>query len=40
MVASTSFSPGAEIAGVVKDVGMDVSDIAIGDRVFAFIRSG
>ena len=34
------FSPGAEIAGVVKEVGTDVSDIAVGDRVFAFIRSG
>jgi NADPH:quinone reductase len=34
------FSPGAEIAGVVKEVGISVSDIAVGDRVFAFIRSG
>ena len=34
------FSPGAEVAGIVKEVGPDVVDIAVGDRVFAFIRSG
>ena len=34
------FSPGAEISGVVKEVGTGVNDIDVGDRVFAFIRSG
>tara|TARA_Y100001936_G_scaffold209202_1_gene215183 strand:+ start:17866 stop:18840 length:975 start_codon:yes stop_codon:yes gene_type:complete len=34
------FSPGAEIAGIVKDVGIGVNGISVGDRVFSFIRSG
>lgn len=29
------FSPGAEVAGVVKQVGKDVTDFAVGDRVLA-----
>ncbi len=29
------FSPGAEVAGVVRSVADDVTDIAVGDRVFA-----
>ncbi|MBL79001.1 MAG: NADPH:quinone oxidoreductase [Nitrosomonadaceae bacterium] len=34
------FSPGAEISGVVKEVGIGVNGIAVGDRVFSFIRIG
>lgn len=34
------FSPGAEIAGVIKELGPDVKDLSVGDHVFAFIRSG
>lgn len=34
------FSPGAEIAGLVKGVGEGVSQFKIGDRVLAYIRWG
>lgn len=34
------FSPGAEIAGVVRCVGPDVAEVAPGDRVFALLGWG
>src|SRR3954453_9048058 len=34
------FSPGSELAGVVKDVGAGVSDWKPGDRVMAFTTYG
>ena len=34
------FSPGAEIAGIVKSVGHGVTDLAAGDRVMAYLGWG
>jgi NADPH2:quinone reductase len=34
------FSPGSEVAGIVKAVGSDVSSVKVGDRVSAFITWG
>lgn len=34
------FCPGAELAGVVKELGPQVSDLAVGDRVIAFCGQG
>ncbi|TDI82656.1 MAG: NADPH:quinone oxidoreductase family protein [Betaproteobacteria bacterium] len=34
------FSPGAEIAGIIKELGQGVSGVGVGDRVFAFIGWG
>src|SRR5690242_17761892 len=34
------FSPGSELAGVVKEVGADVRDVRSGDRVMAFTTYG
>lgn len=34
------FAPGAEIAGVVKAVGAEVKDFAVGDRVMALVSTG
>ncbi len=34
------FTPGNELAGVVQAVGEGVQDVAIGDRVFAFVPQG
>src|SRR6059036_3010630 len=34
------FSPGSEIAGVVKEVGAGVSNVRPGDRVMAFTTYG
>src|SRR5207247_11380056 len=34
------FSPGSELAGVVKEVGSDVSNFRPGDRVIAFTTYG
>jgi len=34
------FSPGAEIAGVIRELGQGVSGIEVGDRVLAFIGWG
>jgi len=37
---SLPFSPGCELAGVVKDVGANVGSVKAGDRVMAFIVHG
>ena len=37
---ATPFVPGSEIAGVVSSVGPGVADIAVGDRVIAFVGVG
>ncbi|MDQ3035210.1 MAG: NADPH:quinone oxidoreductase family protein [Myxococcota bacterium] len=34
------FSPGSELAGVVREVGAGVTDVAVGDRVMAFSGFG
>lgn len=34
------FAPGAEIAGIVKAVGAEVKDFAVGDRVMALVSTG
>ena len=34
------FSPGAEVAGVIKGLGQGVSGVGVGDSVFAFIGWG
>src|SRR2546423_1253248 len=34
------FSPGSEVAGVVKSVGKDVSHVSVGDPVMAIIGYG
>jgi NADPH2:quinone reductase len=34
------FSPGFEVAGIVKEVGEDVEDVHVGSRVIAFIHWG
>lgn len=34
------FAPGAEIAGVVKSVGAEVKQFAVGDRVMALVSTG
>jgi NADPH:quinone reductase len=34
------FSPGSELAGVIKTVGPDVTDLSVGDRVMAFTIYG
>ena len=34
------FSPGSELAGIVRDVGHDVTTIKVGDRVMAFTLYG
>src|SRR5215470_10606136 len=37
---SLPFSPGGEVAGVVREVGEDVQSVRPGDRVVAFTTSG
>src|SRR5881628_3883179 len=34
------FSPGAEVAGIVRDVGPGVTQVGIGERVFALMDWG
>ena len=38
--ASLPFSPGCELAGIVKEVGANVGGVSVGDRVMAFIVHG
>jgi NADPH:quinone reductase len=38
--ASLPFSPGCELAGIVKEVGPNVGGVSVGDRVMAFIVHG
>ena len=38
--ASLPFSPGCELAGIVKEVGANVAGVSVGDRVMAFIVHG
>jgi len=37
---SLPFSPGAEVAGVVRDVGPGVTEVGVGERVFALMPWG
>ncbi|MGE3145382.1 MAG: NADPH:quinone oxidoreductase family protein [Pseudorhodoplanes sp.] len=39
-LASLPFSPGKEIAGIVRAVGDDVREFRIGDRVLAYVENG
>ncbi|MEO0528346.1 MAG: NADPH:quinone oxidoreductase family protein [Bacteroidota bacterium] len=34
------FTPGSDIAGVVKEIGEDVSHLKVGDHVFGFVMNG